>query len=96
MKIDYRDKHYFSKNYQESPYFLQSDIILQDQPIGSITVGYTEERPKVDIGPFHAEEKKLLDTISKRLSHFLMYKRLKQVFNKWETTKQGISEKKRR
>lgn len=93
VKIMYNKKTFQSDNYIDSPYVLNTDIILQDQSVGWIQVCYSEEKPELDIGPFFIEEKQLLDTIAQRFGHFLMYKRLKQVFNKWESTKQDISEK---
>ncbi len=91
VKIVYRGKTYLSENYIDSPYALNADIILQDQAVGWIRVCYVEEKPESDIGPFFFEEKQLLDTIAQRFGNFLMYKRLKQVFNKWESTKQDIA-----
>lgn len=93
-KITYRSKVYTSRETKESPWILSSDIVLQEQTVGSICAFYDEERPVLDIGPFLKDEKKLLDAIAIRISHFLMYQKLKKVFNRWEDTKENIGSRK--
>jgi len=47
-------------------------------------------------GPFLNDEVRLLNTIATRIGHYIMYQKLKLVFNKWETTKQDFTEKNER
>ena len=93
-KITYHSKIYSSRDRKESLWVLSSDIILQDQTVGSIRVCYDEEKPVLDAGPFLIDEKRLLDAIAIRISHFLMYQKLKTVFNRWEDTKEKIGSRK--
>ena len=45
------------------------------------------------MGPFLTEEKRLLNTIAERIGHYIMYQKLKMVFNQWESTKLEFTEK---
>ncbi len=78
---------YQSENYQESPWCIHSDIIVQDQVEGKISVCYTEEKPEQDEGPFLREERRLINTIADQLGNFLLHRRLHDVFEK--QTKSG-------
>ena len=93
-KITYRSSVYSSRDPEESLWALSSDIVLQDQIVGSIRVCYDEEKPELDVGPFLADEKRLLDSIATRISHYLMYQKLKAVFNRWEDTKEHMGSRK--
>ena len=83
VKIVYRDKVFVSGDFKETAQYISTDIKLQDHIVGWIKVFYTKETRKSDNGPFLQEEIKLLHSTSKRLGHYLMYQRLKMVFNKW-------------
>jgi PAS domain S-box-containing protein len=45
-----------------------SDIVIDGEVAGRLTVHYLEERPPADEGPFLKEERKLLDAIAQHLS----------------------------
>jgi len=92
-KIIYRESEYVSDNFKESRWNLSSEIIIQGKPAGSVTIYYLEEKPEIEVGPFLAEEKRLLNTISERIGHYIMYQKLKMVFNQWESTKLEFTEK---
>lgn len=90
-KIVYNEKEFITDHYKDSPWALNADITLQDRTVGWIRVCYSEEKPERDVGPFLIEERRLLNSIALRLSHYVLYQKLKQVFHKWETTKHDIS-----
>lgn len=92
-KIVYRDSEFFSDDFSESIWSISADIIMQQRQVGSIRVYYIEERPELEVGPFFAEEKRLINTIAERLGHFITYQKLKLVFSQWTSTKQEFSEK---
>lgn len=94
VKIEHRAQEYLSENFRESPWMLHEDIMVNERSAGCIRVYYTEAKPEQDEGPFLDEEVHLLQTIAFRLSHYVMYQKLKLVFNKWETTKQDMTQKK--
>ncbi len=69
-----------SKNFKETPWIQNADILLQNDRIGRISVCYTEERPKADEGPFLKEERKLIDTIAERIGQHFLHQKLKFIF----------------
>jgi pyruvate, water dikinase len=69
-----------SKNFEESPWELRSDIVVQDVTVGHICVYYSKEMPKLYEGPFLKEERKLLDSISERIGLQSFHEQLKSVF----------------
>ena len=79
-EIKLEGKSYYSPGFKSTPWVQSADIVVQDKKEGEINVYYTKEMPKADDGPFLKEETKLLDTIVDRLSHFIMYDRMKTVF----------------
>lgn len=93
VKITYQKKEFTSQNYKDSPWALTADLYFQDKVIGYIRVSYNEEKPMNEVGPFLRDEKQTLNTLAQRLSYHIMYLKLKQIFDKWESTKQTISGK---
>lgn len=93
VRLRHRERSYTADNFQESPWKIEEKIIANNREVGSIEVFYTEERPEEFDGPFDKDEVQLLKTIATRLSHFLIYQKLKMVFNKWENTKHDIEDK---
>jgi len=81
-RIQIGDKIFQSENFQESKWVIHSDIIVQDQIEGKISVYYSEEKPDQDEGPFLLEERRLINTIADQLGNFLLYQRLHDVFEK--------------
>jgi pyruvate, water dikinase len=93
VEIVYRDARFKSGKVKKTPWTFQKDIILQDRSVGWIKVIYLEQKLDETGNAFLPEEIKTIESIAVRLSHYLMYQKLKVVFNKWETTKQDFSEK---
>ncbi|KAA3611116.1 MAG: pyruvate, phosphate dikinase [Calditrichaeota bacterium] len=94
VQIMYGRKEYISDAFRESPWMLHADIKVNGRNSGYIRVYYTEEKPEQNNSPFLEDEVILINNIATRLSHYVMYQKLKLVFNKWETTKQDFSERK--
>lgn len=44
------------------------DLAVKDQHRGGIEVGYTQERPELDEGPFLKEERSLIDTVARQIA----------------------------
>jgi hypothetical protein len=93
-EVKLEGKSYFSPNFRPTAWIQSADIVVQDRKVGEINVYYTQERPKADDGPFLKEETKLLETIVDRLSHFIMYSRMKTVFQDYQSGKKDIIEHK--
>ncbi len=89
-KLIYGDIVYQTSDFEETKWKLESNIIVQDKSVGSVSVYYLEEVPQSDIGPFLKEEKKLLDTIADRLGHFILHQKLKNVFNELKSVRETV------
>ncbi len=76
--------------FQETPWVQFADIQVQDKKVGRLSVYYTSEMPHVDDGPFLKEETKLLKTIVERLGHYLLYSRMKQAYQDYQTARQDV------
>ncbi|MFP4528148.1 MAG: PEP/pyruvate-binding domain-containing protein [Candidatus Kapaibacterium sp.] len=74
----------------ETPWVQRAEIAVQDTPVGYLEVYYTEEMPDADEGPFLKEERKLINTIADRISHFILHQNLKKVFHEWQTKKDQL------
>ncbi len=81
-RIQIGNKFFQSENFQESRWVIHSDIIVQDQIEGKISVYYSEEKPEMDEGPFLMEERRLINTIADQLGNFLLHQHLQDVFEK--------------
>lgn len=93
-KLTLEGKIYFSPNFKGTPWMQRADILVQDKKVGEISVFYTEEMPRADVGPFLKEETKLLETIVDRLGHFIMYNKMKLVFHEYQSAERDLSEEK--
>jgi len=62
---------YSSPGFATTPWILAVPIEAGGQGLGTIEVGYTEERPVADEGPFLREERKLLETLAGRVAGFV-------------------------
>jgi len=80
-----------SPNFKETPWVQFADIKVQDQQIGRLSIYYTAEMPHMDDGPFLKEETKLLGTIVERLGHYILYARMKQVFQEYQTARGDLT-----
>ncbi len=91
-KITVDEKDYVLPDFTETQWVLKTEITIQDQTIGCLCVYYTREMPNADEGPFITQEIKLLDTIADRLGHFIMHKKMRQVFQEYQKARENLSE----
>jgi hypothetical protein len=80
-----------SPKFRETPWVQFADIKVQDKKVGRLSIYYTTEMPHADDGPFLKEETKLLGTIVERLGHYILYSRMKQAYQEFQTARQDIS-----
>lgn len=80
-----------SQNFKETPWVQSADIKVQDKKVGMLSVYYTAEMPHAYEGPFLKEETKLLGTIVERLGHYILYSRMKQAYQEYQTARKDIS-----
>ncbi len=90
-KITLEEHSCQSANFQETPWVQIADIKVQDKKVGRLSVYYTAEMPHADDGPFLKEETKLLGTIVERLGHYLLYSRMKQAYQDYQSARQDVA-----
>ena len=83
-----------SPNFRETPWVQFADIKIQDQPIGRLSIYYAAEMPQMDDGPFLKEETKLLGTIVDRLGNHILYTRMNQAYQDYQSAQRELSEHK--
>ena len=66
-QITYEGRVYASKGYRDPPWKLTAELVVNGQVAGALEVGYLEERPEADEGPFLDEERQLLTALAERL-----------------------------
>ncbi|MEW5900196.1 MAG: pyruvate, phosphate dikinase, partial [Acidobacteriota bacterium] len=80
-----------SPNFKETPWVQFADIVVQEKKVGRLSVYYTAEMPHVDDGPFLKEETRLLGTIVERLGHYILYSRMKQAYQEYQTARKAVA-----
>jgi len=64
-RISVDGKGYASANFQKTDWLQSSTIKVNGKKSGEIEVGYLEERPESDEGPFLGEERELIDSLAR-------------------------------
>ena len=90
-KISMDGKDYSSPDFVETSWVLSAQIQSQEKVFGSINVYYTREMPQSGIGPFLSGEKRLIDTIADRFSHYIQHRKWKKIVRQWETAQDDLS-----
>jgi len=70
------DSEFCTENFAESPWKQSAPVKVHASVAGRIEVGYLEERPEADEGPFLKEERLLIDAIAERIGHITECKRV--------------------
>ncbi|MCX6652262.1 MAG: methyl-accepting chemotaxis protein [Methanomassiliicoccales archaeon] len=65
-------------NFRESAWKQSAPVKVHESVVGRIEVGYLEERPELDEGPFQKEERQLIDAIAERIGRIIERKRLEE------------------
>lgn len=71
------ERAYTTKNFVDTPWQQTSPITSGSERVGALTVGYLEERPPADEGPFLKEERALLDQCCWQLGQATERRRLR-------------------
>ncbi len=94
-EIVLNDARYYPPGFARSAWVQSADILIQEKVIGRISVYYTTEKESVDHGPFLKEETRLIHSIADRLSHFLMYRQMRAVYQDWQAVQASVSKQQR-
>ena len=66
-RITFNGRTYVTANFEEVGQTQSAPIVVNGRRRGGIDVVYTEERPKLDEGPFLKEERSLIDAIARHI-----------------------------
>jgi PAS domain S-box-containing protein len=77
-RITVSGQEYKTDNFEELPWQQAADIVVRARRDGSVEVGYLEQRPEQDEGPFLTEEIDLLNAIAERLGRIVERKRAEE------------------
>jgi PAS domain S-box-containing protein len=83
-RIILKDKEFRTNNFNETIWKLASDIIVHDEPSGTLEVFYLGEKPQSDEGPFLREERSLINAIAERLGRITERKQAEEAVQKSE------------
>ena len=70
-RIIFDGYEFTTTNYKTSKWKLTRDIMVYNEKIGTLEVGYLEEKVTLDEGPFLKEERNLIDAIAERIAKFI-------------------------
>jgi len=68
-------REFSTENFRETAWKQLSNIVIQGKHVGIVEIGYLEEKPERDEGPFLKEERNLLNAIAKQSGRIIEYKR---------------------
>ncbi|MDH3198305.1 MAG: pyruvate, phosphate dikinase [Candidatus Krumholzibacteria bacterium] len=85
-----------SSGFEESPWSMGADILVEGKQVGEVQVYYTVARPNADEGPFLREERRLIQAIADRIGLFVMQQHIHQAHSSWETAMRTIHARGRR
>lgn len=77
-RIAFQDRVFTTDNFRETPWRLSADIVVSGKTGGTVEVGYLEERPASDEGPFLKEERTLINSLAEQLGTMVERKRTEQ------------------
>ncbi len=91
-RILYLGNYYLTTDFQETPWFLSADIIVDNRVCGRIDVVYLQNIHKDDRSNFLPEEKQLLNAIADRIGNYLFHLRVKQALEAGESAQENLNE----
>ncbi|MBN1196331.1 MAG: nucleotidyltransferase domain-containing protein [Candidatus Aminicenantes bacterium] len=83
VKLEYQGKSWYTRDYEDTPWQQTVDIVVQEKPVGRITISYREEVPASQNGIFLKEETRLINSIAERIGHTVLHQELKEVYKEW-------------
>ena len=81
-----------TKYFKETSWKLASDIMVNDQNMGTIEVFYKEERPRSHEGPFLKEERNLIDAVAEKLGNIIWIKLAEKSLKESEEQYRALAE----
>ena len=94
-RITLDDQVFKTKDFKETTWKLVSDILVNDQNMGTLEVFYKEERPPSHEGPFLKEERKLIDAVAEKLGKIIWIKLAEKSLKESEERYRVLAEQER-
>ena len=91
-RVLFKGQAFSTENFQDTPWKQASNIVIGDKVVGAVEVGYLEERPLADEGPFLKEERRLIDAIAERLTQAIQHKQAEEALQASEAKYRSIIE----
>jgi len=67
-RLVFDGRSYTTANFAECVEKQSVDLVVKGQQRGTVEVGYVEEKPELDEGPFLKEERSLIDTVGRQIA----------------------------
>ncbi|MGE5479790.1 MAG: PEP/pyruvate-binding domain-containing protein [Chloroflexota bacterium] len=83
---------YSSDNYEKTTFAVRCKIIVQNDKRGFVELSYRPSFPFTGSEVFTREEEKLVSTIADRISHYVLQKNLKKLFQQYQMQIKEITE----
>jgi PAS domain S-box-containing protein len=77
-RIRVGDREFRTSNFAESPWRQSAPVRVSGAVVGTMDVGYLDERPEKDEGPFLKEERLLINALAQRLGRITERKRAEE------------------
>jgi len=87
-RIIYKSTEYTSGAFREGGPEISENLVINGSIVGKITVSYPDKAPDLEKGTaFLKEEKRLIKTLARRISHTILHDSLSQMFDEEEVDK---------
>ncbi len=91
-RVHFEGREYLSESFEEAEWKQTAAIVVNGEECGAVEVYYIEERPELDEGPFLAEERKLINSITRLIGEAIERKRAEDELRKSEAFQRALSE----
>ncbi|MDD4253783.1 MAG: PAS domain S-box protein [Methanofollis sp.] len=81
---------YQTAAFQKTAWMQRQPILVNDREAGTIEVGYREERPERNEGPFLKEERSLIASIAQRIGGYIVRKQAEEALSASETELRAV------
>jgi PAS domain S-box-containing protein len=83
-------KVYETPAFRETAWMQRQPIRVNDREVGRVEVGYREERPLCDEGPFFKEERSLITSIAQRIGEYIVRRQAEEALSASETELRAV------
>jgi PAS domain S-box-containing protein len=89
-RITLDGKVYQTDGFQKTAWMQRQQIRVNDREVGMVEVGYLEERPLRDEGPFVKEERSLITSIAQRIGEYIVRRQAEEALSASETELRAV------